>query len=476
MVDNCALVFTNKQQIALKSMKNFDQTSNSKDAKHFLFYWREENVIAHDESGFPLDVLASNQLGRVSPGDTIWLVTINSDGELILAGRLQVEKITDYKEAVEITGDSQLWEARYYALPKPEKAEMLNYISLNATAFDLRFNSPTADRFDSSKQKINPQQMQTMRELTAESAEMLAQIWENPPLIDFDKTEIDEDDYVFPDEEDIRIFEGIVRQNPFDAEAYYNLGAVLGQAGETDRAIESYLYAVRLSPNYAEAWYNLGSEHLDSGDTHQALECFEKAIESKSDFAQAYFMAGAAHALLGDHRQAVRLTNQGLPYAPDDALAFFKLGEYFLRLNDAARAAESFERAGELAPDQAGAFFQAGECRKLLGENRQAIELYKQALQIRPDFFECYLALGAASFKEKCGTDDLFDSFSFENGFDLQDPRSFFYLGMAFLTLGELEEAREQVETLTEIKSPLAGTLKDFCCEYERERKTGNGK
>lgn len=53
-------------------------------------------------------MIANNQLGRMAAGDTIWLVTVNGEGELVLAGRMLVDKITDYHEAARIVGESQL--------------------------------------------------------------------------------------------------------------------------------------------------------------------------------------------------------------------------------------------------------------------------------------------------------------------------------------------------------------------------------
>lgn len=448
-------------EIAEEDEENELNSSEIISGKHFLLYWREENVVAHAESDFPLDVIGSNQLGRASTGDTIWLVTINSGGELVLAGRMRVDKITDYKEAARIVGDSQLWEAAFYALPKRETIENLDYIALGAAAYELRFNSLNADRFDAARGKINPQQMQAMRELTAESAQMLTGIWEN------DDEDFDDDNYTFPDEEDIRIFEDIVRREPLDASSHYNLGVVYGQTGNIQAAREAYRRAVEILPEYFEAWYNLGADYIELGDPREAVKCFDKAIEAKPDFAVAHFMKGAAFDRLNNHEQAIRSTLKGLEFAPDDAQAFYNLGNSYLRMGDAAQAVNYFERAAEIAPDFADAFFEAGRCREQLGENAVALEAYRRAAQVRPDFVEALLALGSLYHLEKYGTrGELDKDFSVENGFDLQDPRSFLYLGTAFLATGEPGLAREQAIALREMRSPLADLLDEMCRDY----------
>lgn len=132
------------------------------------------------------------------------------------------------------------------------------------------------------------------------------------------------------------------------------------------------------------------------------------------------------------------------------------------------KASENFERAAEIALDFAEAFFRAGKCREQSGENDLAVELYRRAAQAKPDFAEAYLALGTVYYKEKHGMDELVNSFPIEDGFNLQDPRSFFYLGVAFFALGETDAAHEQVETLREMWSPLAGGLERFRRDYLR--------
>jgi NAD-dependent SIR2 family protein deacetylase/ADP-ribosylglycohydrolase/protein-tyrosine phosphatase len=161
-----------QQQVERKELKS------KKSNKHFLLYWRESSVAAHAHSGHPLDVVSSRQLRRVSPGNTIWVVTINQGGSLVLAGRLRVGEIVDYKTAVKKLNDPDLWDGGYFALPASGNAEYLNPIDMGQVALKLRFKAAGgADRFKLRDGKINPQQMQAMRELTGESAVMLTDIW-----------------------------------------------------------------------------------------------------------------------------------------------------------------------------------------------------------------------------------------------------------------------------------------------------------
>ena len=48
----------------------------------------------------------------------------------------------------------------------------------------------------------------------------------------------------------------MLRINPDDAEAHFNLGVIYGQQGRTDEAIREYQAALRINPDDAEAHYN----------------------------------------------------------------------------------------------------------------------------------------------------------------------------------------------------------------------------
>lgn len=358
--------FNNRHDVIKDPMEVFtqDDSRNSRQLsdKHFLLCWKERSVLDAQNSPHPLDVVSSRQLNRVNAGDTIWIVTVNQDGELILAGRLKAAEVVDYLTAVRRLHDANLWDGDYYALAEEGTAEEINLTNLSERALELRFKNSGSDRLTITNGKIRAQQLGAMRELTAESAQMLTEIWENAVFDfgddkfndeDFSGEESGDDDYNFPDAVDVEIFEDIVRREPFNADAHYNLGVVRGQTGDLQGAMQSYRRAVELDPDYFAAWYNLGADHLETGNLHEAIECFDKAIMAKPDFAIAHFMKGAAYDRLDNHEAAIRSTRKGLEFAPDDAQAYHNLGNSYLRLGDARQAVDNFQRAAEIAPDDA---------------------------------------------------------------------------------------------------------------------------
>lgn len=145
-------------------------------ARDFMLYWRPETVddnIAHRPM---LTHAASNQLQRANPGDTLWIVTVR-DGELFMVGRLKVAELTDSEGAKRRLGTDDLWDAQYHAIAADSNAETICELSLADIGAAMRFESQSNDRFVISDGKINAQQLQTMRMLTTDTAQMLTDKW-----------------------------------------------------------------------------------------------------------------------------------------------------------------------------------------------------------------------------------------------------------------------------------------------------------
>jgi tetratricopeptide (TPR) repeat protein len=175
-------------------------------------------------------------------------------------------------------------------------------------------------------------------------------------------------------------------------------------------------------------------------------------------------MKGTVLGAAGDCGGAVREFLVGLVFAPDDPRAHFNLGSAYRDGGETLEALTSFERAAALAPDFAEAHLMAGRCRRELGDREGALKACLAAVRIRPDHAEARLALGAAyrELRRPAGEASA-DVPEVPEAFELGRPESYFYLGLSFLAEGEPELALQQLDVLTEMRSPLAGRLEDFC-------------
>jgi tetratricopeptide (TPR) repeat protein len=82
----------------------------------------------------------------------------------------------------------------------------------------------------------------------------------------------------------------LMKSDPADASAPFNLGNMLRVNGRYVEAEAAFRTATRVDPEYAQAWYNLG-DLLDDhqGRTDAAIECLRKALRAAPDYADAMF-------------------------------------------------------------------------------------------------------------------------------------------------------------------------------------------
>lgn len=153
--------------------------------RNFLLYWRPKTVERHLVSRFLLENAGSNQLGRVAPRDTLWIVTTGEAHDLCLVGRLRVGEVVTLKEAHARLGTSDLWPSRYHALAAPGTAEPMRAVSLSDVVHRLRFINSAARQFSiSSFGGVHPEQLRVMRELDQPSCTLLLAAFIRSKLIE----------------------------------------------------------------------------------------------------------------------------------------------------------------------------------------------------------------------------------------------------------------------------------------------------
>jgi hypothetical protein len=156
---------------------------------HFLKYWKWPTVQPrYDEAVPTLRNMGSRQFSRVAPGDVIWMVTVQPVTDILfLVGKLTVGWVGDRDTAAQLLGNPRLWDAPFHVIAREVcegsgQGEPFKEISLRAVAADLRFISPGGrDRLRTIGGRVHPTQLQTMRQLSAESAQRLTELWDAAP-------------------------------------------------------------------------------------------------------------------------------------------------------------------------------------------------------------------------------------------------------------------------------------------------------
>jgi tetratricopeptide (TPR) repeat protein len=110
----------------------------------------------------------------------------------------------------------------------------------------------------------------------------------------------------------------LVRNNPDNAGAHFNLGVAYGANGMNKKAIKSYKQALRINPDFKEAHYNLGGGYYKSGKNEEAVESFKQAIRIDPDFAIAHYNLACCYSLLGNVSKALKSLGEAIDLGFDD--------------------------------------------------------------------------------------------------------------------------------------------------------------
>jgi tetratricopeptide (TPR) repeat protein len=86
-----------------------------------------------------------------------------------------------------------------------------------------------------------------------------------------------------------RFYRILMKTDPTDASAAFNLGNILRAHGRNVEAEAALRAATRIDPAFAEAWYNLGDLLDDQGRSETAIECLRKALQVAPDYVDAMF-------------------------------------------------------------------------------------------------------------------------------------------------------------------------------------------
>jgi tetratricopeptide (TPR) repeat protein len=216
------------------------------------------------------------------------------------------------------------------------------------------------------------------------------------------------------------------------AEVHNNLGNILLQQGDVDRAIEEFEQALRIDPGHpgthaglATAYVrkgrladaekhldlarrldprhtgtleNLGQLQLALGNLEEAKEMLRQAVAAEDASASLLSLLGQVYAQEKDWSRAGEIFARASVTNPEDPVILYNLGVALEEQGELEEAARRFDQAIAIAPDFAAAHNNLGRIRSREGLIEEAIEEFEAAVRIRPDHVEagynlatCYL-------------------------------------------------------------------------------------
>lgn len=228
----------------------------------------------------------------------------------------------------------------------------------------------------------------------------------------------------------IALLREAIAQDPNFWEAHFNLGVLLAQSGDLEKAEAELVSARKLAPDAEDVVIALGEVKRLRGDNRGAAEALVPFIEGHPSALQARHLLvvtlregkesdraiGQARELLakrpgdpatlselslchlakGERETARLLARQAIEVGPKSAHAHRALGLALLTEGDDAAAFQSFLKAAQVDPKDTTARLNMGVVLLRAGAYARAEEQYRAILKIVPDDIDAHMGLAAA--------------------------------------------------------------------------------
>ena len=179
-----------------------------------------------------------------------------------------------------------------------------------------------------------------------------------------------------------------------DGEVFFMIGQVLAEAGDTQRAINSFQQAVELKPKLLDGWLSLGALHEAIGNNDNIAERFyNTAVAVERENYIPYLMRADYFSRQDRLDEALAAYDEAIAIDPTRFEAFYNSGLVYLDMDSVDQAGEQFDRSIALRPVHPQSHYYRGVASELQGNVDAARRSYQQALNLSPRYGEATAAL-----------------------------------------------------------------------------------
>jgi tetratricopeptide (TPR) repeat protein len=176
----------------------------------------------------------------------------------------------------------------------------------------------------------------------------------------------------------------LLKADPDNAAAHYNLALAYYHLGQTGNAIRAFERTIECEDTYPGAHFQLSVCHYKRGAMAECAAAARRAIAQNPASAPAHFRLALALFHLGKLEEAEGAFSATLDADPEYVIACYHLGIVRERLNDVDGATACFERVVEANPHDASAHYHLGIAYKRKGLDAMAMSELAESLRLDP--------------------------------------------------------------------------------------------
>jgi len=257
-------------------------------------------------------------------------------------------------------------------------------------------------------------------------------------------------------EKAIDFLERAFRINPQNELILYELGYYYDKKQDFEKSILYYNKYLDLDPFNASVWYNLGITYNRTGKHDEAIEAYDFSIALQDSFEQAYFNKANALSNCNRYEEAIKCYQEYLELdkANDDAYCY--LGECYLNLERNNEALINYRKAIRINKNNSNAWYGSGLIMWLEGKLTEAMVFMKKALKLDDENADFWLIYGKINHEM-----ELFDqaevAFEKANLLDPDNPDGWISYAEMEYERGSLQKAIEILKNAYKVISDDSG-------------------
>lgn len=204
-------------------------------------------------------------------------------------------------------------------------------------------------------------------------------------------------------------------------EALSNLGDILCEMGQLDKAVHYQQEALKKNPNNPIFYSRLGLAQHKKHNHSAAKESYERALNLGCPDPVMYYSYALLLKELGDYEAAVEQSREAIKRRQDFPEAYNNLGVTLHKLGRFEEAIEAYNKRLELQPNHALSHNNLGLALVKLNRYQEAMRAHRKAVELKPEYGEGWRNLGILQMQQ----DKMDDArSSFKNAVDI-DPADY---------------------------------------------------
>src|ERR1043165_3253444 len=194
-------------------------------------------------------------------------------------------------------------------------------------------------------------------------------------------------------EESINLHTQLTEDDPYNALAWFNMGAAYQGLKLYEKAIDAYEFCVAIDEKFEFAYRNMADAYMRLKWYDRAIEVLEKHIEIAKPEDVIFEAMGYCWEKQKDFPRARLYYRQASQLSPQDHSIFFKIGETYTREKQWEKAVKAYSVALHLDKDNASYCMSIGNCLMEMDVKNEALVCYLNAVRLKPGNKTTWIAL-----------------------------------------------------------------------------------